>query len=74
MQGRSTYARSEARFETKAGFYNHLAVYLAVNILLVIINLTGSPEFLWFVYPLLGWGIGLFLHALRVFFLQRFRV
>jgi hypothetical protein len=26
-----------------------------------------SPESLWFVWPLMGWGIAIVLHALRVF-------
>ncbi len=41
----------------------HLFVYLAVNALLIGINLTYSPDNLWFIWPLLGWGIGLAGHA-----------
>ncbi|MHA1165614.1 MAG: 2TM domain-containing protein [Alphaproteobacteria bacterium] len=41
----------------------HLFVYLAVNALLIGINLTYSPGNLWFIWPLLGWGIGLAGHA-----------
>jgi len=41
----------------------HLFVYLAVNALLVGINLTYSSDTLWFIWPLLGWGIGLAGHA-----------
>lgn len=34
--------------------------FLLVNTLLILINLISNPEVLWFIYPLLGWGIPLF--------------
>lgn len=46
----------------------HLFTYLAVNTLLVIINMTLSPGYLWVIWPILGWGIGLASHALNVRF------
>ena len=45
----------------------HLLVYLGVNTILVIVNLTTSPETLWSVWPILGWGIGLAGHAYLVY-------
>jgi len=72
MEREETYKRAKRRVEAKIGFYIHLAVYIGVNILLLIINLTASPQYLWFTWPLLGWGIGLFFHGLSVFvFLNR---
>ncbi|MFQ5626365.1 MAG: 2TM domain-containing protein, partial [Methyloligellaceae bacterium] len=41
----------------------HLFVYLSVNALLIGVNLTTSPESLWFIWPLLGWGLGFAAHA-----------
>jgi hypothetical protein len=41
----------------------HLFVYLAVNALLIGVNLTKSPDTLWFIWPLLGWGLGFAAHA-----------
>jgi len=46
------------------GFYIHLAAYIAVNALLVAINLVRSPDRLWFGWPLFGWGIGVVAHAI----------
>lgn len=53
----------------RAGFRAHLNVYLAVNLLLVAIwaatAFTGDAEdgrHPWFLYPALGWGIGLYFH------------
>ena len=48
------------------GFKRHLAIYVAVNLMLFFINLTGNPEKMWYIYPLLGWGIGLISHWFKV--------
>ena len=67
MEDRELYERAKKRVEARIGFYIHLCVYLAVNALLIIINLTTSPDYYWFKWPLLGWGIGLLFHALGVY-------
>lgn len=36
-----------------------LITFISVNLMLFFINITTSPEHLWFIYPLLGWGIPL---------------
>lgn len=54
------------------GFYSHLAAFVLVNAGLATINLLGSPGHLWFQWPLLGWGIGLLMHAFDTFGRQRF--
>ena len=61
--------RSQAsrRVGWKLGFYWHLAVFTLVNAGLCAINLTTSPEYLWFLWPLAGWGVGLGLHAFGTF-------
>jgi hypothetical protein len=45
----------------------HLFAYLAVNALLIAINLLVTPGTIWFPWPLLGWGIGLAIHAWLVY-------
>lgn len=67
MEKQEAYQKAKKRVATKIGFYIHLAVYIAVNIVLVIINLRTSPEYIWFKWPLIGWGIGVFFHAMGVF-------
>ena len=49
------------------GFYSHLTVYILVNAGLAILNLLTSPDHIWFVWPLFGWGIGLASHGFSVF-------
>lgn len=48
----------------------HLAVYLAVNALLVGIWATTGADDPWFVFPLLGWGVGLVAHGAVAFLLE----
>lgn len=67
MTDQELHTRVETRVENKLGFYIHLAVYLVINLSLVALNLSTSPASYWFQWPLIGWGIGLVLHALIVF-------
>jgi hypothetical protein len=67
MEDKEAYERAEKRVAAKLEFYRHLVIYIAVNILLIIINLVTSTETLWFIWPLLGWGIGIVVHAIQVF-------
>lgn len=45
------------------GLSVHLFVYVAVNALLFVIDLSGGPETVWFYWPLFGWGIAIAVHA-----------
>lgn len=67
IEDQDAYQRAKKRAEAKFGFYVHLTIYVAVNIVLIIVNLSTSPEYPWFIWPLIGWGIGVFFHALWVF-------
>jgi hypothetical protein len=46
----------------KGGLAGHLIPYVAVNGFLAFINLTFSPDFWWFLFPLFGWGVGVVSH------------
>ena len=65
------YRQARKRVEEKKGFYIHFAVYIIVNILLVVIWAVTGGGFPWFVFPLGGWGIGLLFHFLGVFIFSR---
>jgi hypothetical protein len=49
------------------GYYEHLTSYVGVNLFLFFINIMVTPDFLWCLYPMLGWGIGLATHTVSVF-------
>lgn len=60
-------AREEYKAKKKQGFYHHLRAYLIVNAGLFLINLVTGGSEAWFLYPLIGWGIGLAFHASNAF-------
>jgi hypothetical protein len=47
-------------------FRANLISFLAVNTFLVVLNLATTPGNFWAIYPLSGWGLGLFMHHLKV--------
>lgn len=49
------------------GFYIHLTQYLIVMPVLAAINILSYPQYLWFVWPAMGWGMGVAAHGLAVF-------
>jgi hypothetical protein len=76
---------AQKKVDAIIGFRIHFIVYLGVNALLILINLAilaagGRPAgvsfmgYLWCIYPLLGWGIGIVCHyiAMRRFTEERF--
>ena len=67
MEKDEIYQRAKRRVEAKIGFYIHLTVYVGVNVLLIIINLFTSPQHLWFIWPLMGWGVGIVFHGMATF-------
>ncbi|WP_316861384.1 helix-turn-helix domain-containing protein [uncultured Cohaesibacter sp.] len=48
-------------------FYTHATVYVCVMVLLLIINLWTSPDYLWVIWPALGWGIGVAINGFNTF-------
>ncbi|WP_420630288.1 2TM domain-containing protein [Candidatus Leptofilum sp.] len=67
MNNQEAYQRAKKRVEAKVRFYRHLTIYIAVSVLLMLINFSTSTEYLWFIWPLMGWGFAVLLHALQVF-------
>jgi len=61
------YQRAKDRVEKKIGFMIHAGIYVVVNAGLITLNLMRSPEKFWFIWPLGGWGIGVLIHAIKVF-------
>lgn len=63
----SVEQRARRRLLAEKSFYVHLVTYVTVIGGLFVINvLTGSGRW-WFVWPALGWGIGIAAHALSTF-------
>ena len=69
MTNTDEYAKARRRAEAKYGFFVHAAVYAAVMVLLVIINVLTLPGAIWFIWPLIGWGFAVALHGVGVYLL-----
>ena len=60
------YERAHARVQAIKGFYVHAMAFVVVNVALLALNAFVGGGW-WFYWPLIGWGIGLGLHAFGVF-------
>lgn len=67
MDEQKRYQEAKKHVKEIKGFYFHIITYILVNAVLVVINLLTSPEHLWFIWPIIGWGVGLVIHAFSVF-------
>ena len=65
------FATAKRAARARMAFSVHLGAYLVVNALLLAINLLASAGHLWFRWPLLGWGFGVFVHAVVAFVLPK---
>jgi hypothetical protein len=72
MPNETDYNRAKAIVELRISFFIHLTIYVLVNSLFVIINLSTDREVLWFKWPMIGWGIGLIIHGIVLFLAQEF--
>lgn len=61
------YLKAKKQVEEIKGFYGNLTAYIVVNLGLLIVNLLTSPEHIWFYWLLIGWGIGVAIHGMKVF-------
>lgn len=54
------------RANAKLGWFMHASIYLIVNAFLVALSLWHGRA--WAAFPLLGWGLGLAVHGVAVWF------
>jgi len=66
-QNDQDYKEAKKKVKEEKKFYSHLGIYLVMSVFFVVLNLATSPDHLWFYWPMLGWGLGLFLQGVRVF-------
>jgi hypothetical protein len=66
-QDEERYFAAKKKVNEIRGFYGNLTSYVIVNLFLFALNMVTSPEHLWFFWPMLGWGIGVAIHGMKVF-------
>ncbi|MEX1382851.1 2TM domain-containing protein [Lutibacter sp.] len=65
------YLRAVEQVEEIKGFYSSLIAYFIVIPILIYINLKYVPQFHWFWFPMLGWGIGMIFQGFKAFSYNR---
>jgi hypothetical protein len=69
---RKTRRKERIFIDVKARrFAVHLFAYLATVLILLLVNLTLTPQVWWFYWIALGWGAGILLHGWCTFFKRR---
>lgn len=64
---RERYYEAQKKVVEIRKFYEHLTIFLLTNPIVIAVNLITSPEYLWCLWCLFGWGIPIILHGLKAF-------
>ncbi len=68
MSEKELYEAARKRVEEKKGFFIHLAAYIIINLMLILLwAFATGGGYPWFIWSLGGWAIGLLFHFLGVF-------
>lgn len=67
MENREAYLKAKKTVNARLALRLHLALFAIANLFMAIVNVVTSPQYLWFLWPLLGWGVGVCFHAMIVF-------
>ncbi|MBS9766270.1 MAG: histidine kinase [Flavobacteriaceae bacterium] len=59
--------KAKGRVAELKAFYVHLITYIVGCVFFVTINYMYTPKSHWFIFPVLGWGIGILSHTLQTF-------
>ncbi|QIE58138.1 2TM domain-containing protein [Rasiella rasia] len=59
--------QAKEKVEKLKGFYTHFTIYLIFVPIFISINYFGGSNFPWAVFPIIGWGFGVFGHASETF-------
>ena len=63
QQDQELRARALASLKKKREFGAHVLAYLLINSMLIVVWAMTGAGFFWPIFPLLGWGIGVFFNA-----------
>lgn len=66
MADAEIYRMARKRVKQKRKFYTHFMSWLVMSVFFILLNLFTS-EFFWAVFPILGWGVAIAFHAIKVF-------
>ena len=61
------YISAKKRVESVQKFYGNLTSYVVINLFLTFLDLKDNGHYDWAYWTLIGWGIGIVLHAVKTF-------
>lgn len=61
------FDKVKRRVAAKREFVIHMFIWFGCSFFLFLLNMITSAHFPWFLFPTLGWGLGVFIHYLTVF-------
>jgi hypothetical protein len=67
MNDEELRATAKKRIEAKRGFFSHLGIYIAINLMLVGIWATSDRGYFWPIWPMLGWGVAVAIQGWTTF-------
>ena len=63
MPDKDIIEKAQKRVQDKKDLFTHLITYASVSLFLIGLNLFTTPDYMWFLFPIGGWGIGVLIHA-----------
>ena len=62
-----SYIRAKKRVKAIKGFYVHLVFYSLFVPIIILFNIKYTPQFHWFWFSIIGWGIHIVFHWFSLF-------
>jgi hypothetical protein len=61
------YQKARKRVRKVKGFYKHLGTWVVFGVFFVVLNMVTDPGEFWAIFPIMGWGVGVAIHAIGTF-------
>ena len=61
------YLEARKRVQEIKRFYQHFATWVVFSAFFIFLNVFGNSYEFWAIFPIAGWGVGVAMHAIRVF-------
>lgn len=60
------YKEAKKRVKRKKEFYKELATFVVISLFLLFINVFSSPYYLWALWAIVPWGVGLLIKGIKI--------
>jgi len=62
----NAYNEATKRVKVKKKFYKELAMFVVMSLFLLFINVFSSPYYLWALWAIVPWGVGLLIKGIKI--------